>query len=77
MANDKEARVYLTNTQLKKLKSAEKYKTGKWILRMNKEKVEDEETPNELFLTATQTTKIRYAFTNKTSTDIKLSKVLC
>ena len=77
MANDQEARVYLTNTQLKKLESAEKYKTGKWILRMNKEKVEDEETPNELFLTATQTTKIRYAFTNKTSTDIKLSKVLC
>ena len=44
---------------------------------MNKKKVEDEETPNELFLATTQTTKIRFAFTNKTSTDIKLSKVLC
>ena len=42
MANYQEARVKLTNTQLNKLKSAEKNKTG-IILRLNKKNFEDEE----------------------------------
>ena len=41
MENYREARVKLTNTQLNKLKSAAKNKTGK-ILRLNKKNVEDE-----------------------------------
>ena len=71
MANYQKARVKLTNTQLNKLKSAAKNKTGT-ILRLNKKKFEDEELPHELFLTTRQTTKIRNTFANNTSTDIKL-----
>ena len=73
MANYQEARVKLTNTQLNKLKSAAKNKTGT-ILRLNKKNFEDEELPHELFLTTRQTTKIRNAFANSMWTDIKLSK---
>ena len=72
MANCQEARVKLTNTQLSKLKSTVKNKTGT-ILRISKKNFEDEELPHELFLTTRQTTKIRNAFANNTSTDIKLS----
>ena len=71
MANYQEARVKLTNTQLSKLKSAAKNKTGT-ILRLKN--FEDEELPNELFLTTRQTTKIVNALANFKSTDIKLSK---
>ena len=42
MANYQEARVKLTNTQLNKLKSAAKNKTG-IILRLNEKNFEDEE----------------------------------
>ena len=73
MANYQEARIKLTNTQLKKFKSAAKNKTGT-ILRLNKKNFEDEELPHELFLTTRQTSKIRNAFANNMSTDIKLSK---
>ena len=41
---------------------------------MNKENFEDEELLHELFLTTRQTTKIKNAFANNISTDIKLSK---
>ena len=44
------------------------------ILRINKKNCEDEELPHELFLTTRQKTKIRNAFANNVSTDIKLSK---
>ena len=44
MAKYQDARIKLTNTQLSKLKSAAKNKTGT-ILRSNKKKVEDEELP--------------------------------
>ena len=57
MASYEEAKVKLTNTQLNKLKSAAKNKTGK-ILRVNKKNFRDEEFPHELFLTTRQTTKI-------------------
>ena len=73
MANYQEVIVKLTNTQLNKLKFAAKNKTGT-MLRLNKKKFEDEELPHELFLTGRQTTKIRNAFSNNISTDIKLSK---
>ena len=59
MANNQEARVKLTKTQLNRLKSAAKNRSGT-ILRL-----EDEELAHELFLT------IIFA---DMSTDIKLSK---
>ena len=58
---------------MNKSKSAAKYKTGT-ILRLNKKNFENEELPHELFLTTRQTTKIRNAFANNMSIDIKLSK---
>ena len=73
MENYQEARVKLTNTQLNKLRSAGKNKTGT-ILRLNKKNFEDKELSHELFLTTGQTTKIRNAFTNNMSIDIKLTK---
>ena len=73
MANYQEARVKVTITQLNKLKSAAKNKTGT-ILKIIKKNFEDEELPRELFLTRRQTTKIKNAFVNNMSTDIKLSK---
>ena len=55
MANYQKARIKLTNTQLNKLKSAAKNKTGT-ILRINKKNEEDEELPHVLFLTTKQAT---------------------
>ena len=63
MASYEEAKVKLTNTQLNKLKSAAKNKTGK-ILRINKKNFRDEEFPHELFLTTRQATKIWNSFAN-------------
>ena len=51
----------LINTLISKLKSAVKNKLGA-TLRLNKKNFEDEELPDELFLTTRQTTKIRNAF---------------
>ena len=73
MTSYQEARVKLTNTQLHKLKPAAKNKIGT-ILRLNKKNFEDEKLPHELFLATRQTTKIRNAFANNMSTDIKLTK---
>ena len=75
MPNYQETRVKLTNTQLNKLKSAakKKKKTGT-ILRINEKNSQDKEMPHELFLTTRQTTKIRNAFSNNMSKDIRLSK---
>ena len=73
MTNYQEGRVKLTNTQLKKLKSAAKNKAGT-KLKINKKNVQDEELPHELFLTTRQRTKIRNAFANNMSKDIKFSK---
>ena len=44
------------------------------MLRLHKKNFEDEELPHELFLKTSQTTKIRNAFADNMSTDIKLSK---
>ena len=73
MVNYQEAWVKLTNTQLNKLKSAAKNKTGT-IFRINTKNFEDEELTHELFLTTREATKIRNAFANNMSTDIKLRK---
>ena len=73
MASYQEAPVKLANTQLNKLKSAAKNKTGA-ILRLNQKTFEDEEFPLELFLTARQTTKSRNAVASNMSTDIKVNK---
>ena len=59
MANYQEVRIKLTNTQLNKLKSAAKNKTGT-TLRLSKRNFED----GELFLRTRQTTKIKNAFAN-------------
>ena len=73
MANHQEANVKLTNTQLKKVKSAAK-NTTETKLGLNKKNFEDEELPHELFLTIRCTTKIRNVFANNMSTDVKLNK---
>ena len=73
MVNYQEARVKLTNTQLNKLKSAAKNKTGT-LARLNNKNFEDEEIQHELFLTRRQTAKIRNVFANDMSTNIKLKK---
>ena len=72
MANYEEARVKLINSQLNKLKSAAKNKTGT-TLRTTKKNFQDEESPHELFLTR-QKSKIRNAFANNMSVDIQLNK---
>ena len=73
MANQQEARVELTNTQLNKLKPAAKNKTGT-IPRTNKKNFQDEELPHESFIRARQTTKRRNAFAKNISTNMKLSE---
>ena len=50
-----------------------KNKTSK-ILRLNKKNFEDEEVPHELFLITRNATKIRNAFANIMSIDMKLIK---
>ena len=65
--------VKLTDTQLKKLKSAVKNKTGT-TLRMSLKMFDGNDMPHELLLTTRQKTKLRNAFNNIMSTDIKVSK---
>ena len=65
--------VKLSDTQLKKLKTAVKNKTGT-TLRMVLEILDGNDLPHELLLTTRQKTKLRNAFNNNMSTDIKLSK---
>ena len=65
--------VKLTDTQLKKLKTAAKNQTGV-TLRMNIKMFNGNNLPHELLLTTRQKTKLRNAFENNMPTDIKLSK---
>ena len=64
--------VKLTDTQLKKLKTAVKNKTGT-TLRMSLKILDGNDLPHELLLTR-QKTKLRNAFNSNMSTDVKLSK---
>ena len=64
--------VKLTDTQLKKkLKTAVKDKTGTTL---NLKMFNGNNLPHKLLLTTRQKTKLRNAFNNSISTDLKLSK---
>ena len=65
--------VKLSDTQLKKLKTAVENQTGTTI-RMNLKMFAENDLPHELLLTTRQKTKLRNAFNNNMSTDLKLSK---
>ena len=65
--------VKLSDTQLKKLKTAVKDKTGT-TLRMSLKMFNGNDLPHELLLTTRQKTKLRNAFNNNMSTDLNLSK---
>ena len=73
MGNYQEARIKLTKTKIKKIKSAAKNKIGT-MLRLNKKNFENKELPHELSLTTRQINKVRNAFADNISTDIKFSK---
>ena len=63
----------LTDTQLKKLKTAAKNETGR-TFRMSLKMFDRNYLPQELLLTTRQKTKLRNAFNNNMSTDLTLSK---
>ena len=65
--------VKLSDTQLKKLNTSVKNKTGT-TLRMSLKMFNENDLPHELLLTTKEKTKLRNAFNNKVSTDLKLSK---
>ena len=66
--------VKLSDTKLKKLKTAVKNKTGT-TLRISFKMLNGNDLPHELLLTTRQKTQLRNAFNNKMSTtDLKLSK---
>ena len=65
--------VRLSDTQLKKLKTAVKHKAGT-TLRMSLKMFNGNDSPHEFLLTTNQKTKLRNAFNNNMSTDLKLSK---
>ena len=65
--------VKLSDTQLKKLKTAVKDKTGT-TLRISLKMFNGNDLPHELLLTTRQKTKLRNAFNNNMSTDLTLSK---
>ena len=65
--------VRLSDMQLKKLKDAVKNNTGT-TTRINLKMLDGNDLPHELLLTTRQKTKLRNAFNNNTSADIKLSK---
>ena len=65
--------VKLSYTQLKKLKTAVKDKTG-GTLRMNLKILDGNDLPHELLLTTRQKAKLINALNNNMSTDLKLSK---
>ena len=64
--------VKLTDTQLKKLKNVVKNKT-RMTLRMSLKMLNGSDLTHDLLLATRQKTKLRNAFSNNMSTDIKLS----
>ena len=64
--------VKLSDTQLKKLKTSVKNKTGT-TLRMSLKMFNENDLPHDLLLTTRQKTKLRNAFNSNISTDLKLS----
>ena len=65
--------VKLSDTQLKKLKTAVKNKTG-ITLRMSLKMCNENDLPHEFLLTTRQKTKLKNAFNNNMSTDLRLSR---
>ena len=65
--------VKLSDTQLKKLKTAAKNKTV-CSLRISLKMFNGNDLPHELLLTRRQKTKLKNAFNNNMSTDLELSK---
>ena len=65
--------VKLSDTQVKKLKTAFKNKTRR-SLRMSLKMLDENYLPHELLLTTRQKAKLRNASNNNMSTDLKLSK---
>ena len=65
--------VKLSDTQLKKLKNAVKNKTGT-TLRISLKMFNGNDLPYELLLKTRRKTKLRNAFNNNMSTDLKLSR---
>ena len=65
--------VKLSDTQLKKLKTAVKNKTGT-TRRISLKMFNENDLPHELLLTTRQKTKLRNPFNNNMSIDLELSK---
>ena len=65
--------VKLSDTQVKKLKTAVKNKTGT-TLRISFKMLNRNDLPHKLLLTTRQKTKLRNVFNNNMSPDLKLSK---
>ena len=65
--------IKLSDTQLKRLKDTVKDNTAA-TLRVNLRMINGNKLPHELLMTERQKTKLRNAFNNNTSTDIKLCK---
>ena len=65
--------VKLSDTQLKKIKTAVEIKTGTTIT-MNLKMFNGKDLSRELLLTTRQKAKLRNSFNNNMSTDLKLSK---
>ena len=64
----------LSDTQLKKLKTAVKDKTG-ITQQMNLKMFDGNDLPHDLSLTTKQKTKLKNAFNNNMSTDLRLCKI--
>ena len=65
--------VKLTDTQLKKLKTAVKNKTGT-TLGVSLKMFDGNDLPQELLMTTIQKARLKNAFNNNMSADLKLSK---
>ena len=73
MVEQSKVNIKLSDTQLKKLKTAVKDKTGT-TLRMSLKMLDGNNLPHELLLGTRQKTKLRNAFYNNMLIDLKLSK---
>ena len=73
MVEHNKVNIKLSDAQLKKLKDAVKDNTGT-TLRINLKMFDGNELPHELLLWTRQKAKLRNAFNNNKSADIKLSK---
>ena len=66
--------IKLTDTQLKKLKTAVKNKTGR-TLKMSLKMLDGNDLPHELLLTTRQKVKLTNVFNNNMGTDITLFRM--